>query len=99
MSAGPTTNGVTRQSIVKIRRAERLERFDLEQPTRDSIEFFYPRMDPGAVILLDDHGSAMCPGARKTALEFFADRGEMVLDLATGQGLVIKQGARHRNSG
>ena len=65
---------------------------DLEQPTRDSITFFYPRMDPGAVILLDDHGSAMCPGARKTALDFFTDRGEMVLDLATGQGLVIKRG-------
>ncbi len=63
---------------------------DLEQPTRDSIVFFYPRMDQGAIIVLDDHGSAMCPGARKVALEFFSDHGENVLDLATGQGLVIK---------
>jgi hypothetical protein len=67
---------------------------DLEQPTRDSIEFFYPRMDPGAVILLDDHGSAMCPGARKAALDFFGNQGEKVLDLATGQGLVIKRGGK-----
>ena len=64
---------------------------DLEQPTGDAIGFFYPRMNAGAVILLDDHGSAMCPGARKAALEFFESRGEIVLDLATGQGLVIKR--------
>lgn len=64
---------------------------DLEQPTRDSIEFFYPRLVPGGVLLLDDHGSAMCPGARATALDYFANQPEQVMDLATGQGLVIKQ--------
>ena len=66
---------------------------DLAQPTGDSIAFFFPRMSPGAIMLLDDHGSAMCPGARNAALTYFADRPEEVLDLATGQGLVIKKGA------
>ena len=64
---------------------------DLEQPTRDSIAFFYPRMSPGSVLLLDDHGSAMCPGARQAALDYFADHNCDVLDIATGQGLVIKR--------
>ena len=64
---------------------------DLEQPTADSIEFFFPRLSVGGILLLDDHGSAMCPGARRAALHYFADRPEEVLDLATGQGLVIKR--------
>lgn len=62
---------------------------DLEQPTRDSISFFYPRMNPSGIILLDDHGYDTCPGARKAALEVMADKREPVLDLATGQGLII----------
>jgi len=63
---------------------------DLQQPTHDAIAFFYPRLSPGGVLLLDDHGSAMCPGARSAALEYFSGREEKVLDLATGQGLVIR---------
>lgn len=69
---------------------------DLEQPTRDSIEFFYPRLSQGGVLVLDDHGSAMCPGARATALDYFSNTSEQVLDLATGQGMVIKQNERAR---
>jgi hypothetical protein len=42
------------------------------------------------VILLDDHGYDTCPGARKAALDFMADKPEPVLDLSTGQGLIIK---------
>jgi O-methyltransferase len=63
---------------------------DLEQPTFDSIAFFYPRLSIGGVILLDDHGYDTCPGARKAALDFMADKSEPVLDLSTGQGLIIK---------
>jgi O-methyltransferase len=64
---------------------------DLEQPTFDSIAFFYPRMPAGGVILLDDHGYESCPGARKAALDFMADKPEPVLDLSTGQGLIVKR--------
>lgn len=63
---------------------------DLEQPTHDSIEFFFPRLAPGGILLLDDHGSSLCPGAREAALNYFSSRNEDVLDIATGQGLVIK---------
>ena len=64
---------------------------DLEEPTRDSIEFFFPRMSQGAVLLMDDHGYTTCPGARKAALDYFESNNEEVLDLATGQGLVVKR--------
>jgi hypothetical protein len=63
---------------------------DLEQPTFDSLAFFYPRISASGVILLDDHGYDTCPGARKAALDFMADKPEPVLDLSTGQGLIIK---------
>jgi O-methyltransferase len=65
---------------------------DLYEPTLASLEFFYPRLNPGGMIVLDDHGFAGCPGARRAALEYFADKVDPVLDLATGQGLVIKSG-------
>lgn len=64
---------------------------DLEKPTRDSLAFFYPRLSPGGVVVLDDHGSEMCPGARRAANEYFQQSGQEVIDLATGQGLVIKR--------
>jgi hypothetical protein len=63
---------------------------DLYQPTRDSIEFFYPRLVPGGVLLLDDYGFEICPGARQAADEFFAGRAEPLLEIPTGQGLVLK---------
>lgn len=64
---------------------------DLEQPTYDSMAFFYPRLNKGGIILLDDHGYDTCPGARKAALDYMADKTEPVLDLSSGQGLIIKQ--------
>ena len=64
---------------------------DLYRPTRDSLEFFYPRLVAGAVVLLDDHGFKSCPGAKKAADEFFADKAEDLSLLSTGQAFTIKQ--------
>jgi O-methyltransferase len=63
---------------------------DLEQPTYDSMKFFYPRIPAGGIILLDDHGYDTCPGARKAVLDFMTDKPEPVIDLSTGQGLIVK---------
>lgn len=65
---------------------------DLYEPTLDSLAFFYPRLSPGGVIVLDDHGFADCPGARRAAVEYFADKRDKVIDLATAQGFVMKRG-------
>lgn len=64
---------------------------DLFEPTRDSLEFFYPRLARGGVLLLDDHGFKTCPGATKAADEFFADKPEKLLLLTTGQAFTLKQ--------
>lgn len=64
---------------------------DLYQPTRDSLEFFYPRIVSRGIILMDDYGFSTCPGAKRAADEFFADKAEPILMLTTGQALVIRR--------
>lgn len=63
---------------------------DLYEPTRESLEFFYPRVVDGGVILFDDYGFDSCPGARRAIDEFFESRSDTLLSLTTGQGLVIR---------
>lgn len=63
---------------------------DLYQPTRDTLEFFYQRVNPGGVIVCDDYGSALCYGARKAMDEFMADKPESLFQIPTGQALVVK---------
>jgi len=62
---------------------------DLYQGTRDCLEFFYPRMCRGGIILSHDyvHNS---PGVRKAFDEFFETRPEPVLELCGTQALVVK---------
>ena len=64
---------------------------DLHQPTRDSIEFFYPRMVSGGVMLFDDYGSEMSPGAAKAVDDFVADRPELLIESPTQQAFLIKR--------
>ena len=64
---------------------------DLYQPTFDSIAFFYPRMIQGGLILCDDYGFTSCPGAKKAIDEFMADKPECVVQLPTGQALILKR--------
>jgi hypothetical protein len=63
---------------------------DLYEPTRDSIAFFYPRMNDGGIILCDDYGFSTCPGATKAIDDFLGDKPEKMLVLASGGGFLIK---------
>jgi len=49
---------------------------DLYQPTLASLEFFYPRLVPGGVLLCDDYGFTACPGARRAFDEYMTDKPE-----------------------
>jgi hypothetical protein len=62
---------------------------DLEQPTRDSIEFFYPRMNKGGIILCDDYGFTTCPGATSTIDAYLLDKPEKMLSMCCGGGFLI----------
>jgi hypothetical protein len=63
---------------------------DLYEPTRDSIAFFYPRLHPGGVIVCDDYGSSLCPGATRAINEYLKDKPEKMLYLPDGAGFLIK---------
>jgi O-methyltransferase len=63
---------------------------DLYQPTRDSIEFFYPRTTTGGIIVCDDYGFMTCPGATKAVDDFLSDKPEKMIILPCGGGFLIK---------
>jgi O-methyltransferase len=53
---------------------------DLYQPTRDSLEFFYSRVNPGGMFLIHDY--LWAEGVREAVQEFFTSRPEPILELA-----------------
>jgi hypothetical protein len=59
-------------------------------PTVAAAEHFWPRMSPGAVIVLDDYNFRLFAD-QKAALDTWAGKtGVRILSLPTGQGLLIK---------
>lgn len=64
---------------------------DLYQPTMDSLIFFYPRMQPGGIILVDDYGFTTCPGATAACDEYIQGKPEPIIGLPTGGGFLIKK--------
>jgi hypothetical protein len=61
------------------------------EPEVRALEFFWDRMVPGGIILLDDYGYANSTNDQKEAHDRFArSKGVMVMTLPTCQGLIIK---------
>ena len=63
---------------------------DLKSSTLACLEFFYPRMVPGGVILSHDY--SYLDGVRDAFAEFLSGRRERVMEFATSQAMVVKQG-------
>lgn len=63
---------------------------DFFEPTRDSFDFFFPRLVPGGAVVCDDYGAKTCPGAKKALDEAAQRAGRRVIHVPTGQGLVLK---------
>ena len=64
---------------------------DLYQPTMDNLIFFYPRMQPGGVILFDDCGFTNGPGAIAACDEYMQGELEPIIGLPTGGGFLIQK--------
>lgn len=63
------------------------------QPELAALEYFWPRMVAGGVIVLDDYGFSGHE-AQKSAADGFAEKvGAHILSLPTGQGLLLKSPA------
>jgi O-methyltransferase len=64
---------------------------DIYESTKAGLEFFYPRMVKGAVIISHDYRNLGCPGVTAAIDEFFADKPEPVIELWKTQCLMVKQ--------
>lgn len=63
---------------------------DLYRPTLACMEFFYPRLNQGGVLLCDDYGFTSCPGATEAIDRFLRDKPEGMIALPCGGGFLIK---------
>jgi O-methyltransferase len=63
---------------------------DIHKSIMDCLEFIWPRLSSGGVIVFDDYGFPTCPGARQAVDTFFAAKHEVPLCLGTGQAIVFK---------
>jgi O-methyltransferase len=57
---------------------------DIYRSILDSLNFIWPRLTIGGIIVFDDYGFPSCPGARLAVDEFFADKSSLPLCLPTG---------------
>lgn len=62
---------------------------DLYDPTKDALKFFSQRMVPGGMIVCDDYGSTICPGAKIAFDEIAQELNKRTISLTTGQGLLL----------
>ncbi len=61
---------------------------DLFQSTKDSLEYFYPRMSKGGIILCHDYPISV--GVNKAINKFFKDKPETVIKMVGNQALIVK---------
>lgn len=58
---------------------------DQYQSMKDGLEFFYPRMSVGGIIIIDDYGWQRCPGVKKSVDAFLSNKKEKLHSDATIQ--------------
>jgi len=63
---------------------------DLYEGYKYTLEFVYPKMDDGAVMILDDYGSSSCQGAVKAVNDFLSDKIELPKKVCGTQYKIIK---------
>jgi hypothetical protein len=63
---------------------------NIAYPERKAIEYFWPKLSPGAFVVLDDYGWQDYEEQRRSMDDFARGAGVQVLALPTGQGLLIK---------
>jgi O-methyltransferase len=61
---------------------------DLYEGTKSCLEYFYPRMIEGGIMISHDYG--LLAGVEQAFREFFQDQPEQIIDLPTTQCLVVK---------
>jgi O-methyltransferase len=63
---------------------------DLYEPTKGAVEYFFPRLKPGGIVVCDDYAFLHWPGAKQAIDEYCLPRQLPVIPLTTGQCVIIK---------
>jgi O-methyltransferase len=61
---------------------------DLYASTLAGLEFFYPRMVPGGIIIVHDYSTL--PGVARALAEYLSERRERVIELPTTQAMIVR---------
>lgn len=64
---------------------------DLSMPTKASLEFFYPQMVPGGLIVIDDYGFTDWPGVKQAVDAFCQVSHAPLIRLTTGNAILLKR--------
>jgi len=64
---------------------------DLYESTKACLDFFYPRMPKGGILISHDFARRDA-GVHRAFEEFFADKPEPVIELSGDQGMIVKLG-------
>jgi O-methyltransferase len=64
---------------------------DLYEGTLFSLQFFYPRMQKGGIILVHDYSDLLTPGVKDALKEFFADKSESIIEIWDTHAGIVKQ--------
>jgi hypothetical protein len=60
-------------------------------PEVGALELMFERVSPGGIVIFDDYGWFLHQKQKEAEDRFMADRGQEILELPTGQGLLIKR--------
>ena len=61
------------------------------EPTLTALEFAYPRLAPGAIVVFDDYGWKGLEAQRDVIDRFLSGKPEQAIALPTGQALLVKR--------
>jgi O-methyltransferase len=66
---------------------------DMNSPKAEAgaLEMLFDRVSPGGIIVFDDYGWKQFEKQKESADRFMASRGQLIMELPTGQGLMIKR--------
>jgi hypothetical protein len=63
---------------------------DLYRSTHDALEWFYPRMVHGGIIITHDYGDLTVPGVKQAFDKFFSNKPEVVIPIWYSQAIIVK---------
>ena len=64
---------------------------DLYEPTKDSLEFVWPKLSSGGVIVCDDYGFSTCPGATLAVDQFLQNNSSAICVIFSTGGIWIRK--------